>query len=85
MPGALLARRSLFEQVGLFDTRLAIATDVDWFARLKDAGLVLGVVDEVVVEKRAHGSNLSHSDLDRNSAELLHVLRDSVDRQRSGR
>jgi glycosyltransferase involved in cell wall biosynthesis len=85
MPGALLARRSVFDAVGLFDTSYDIAIDVDWFARVKDAGIQLGVVQAVVIEKRVHDTNLSLSDVRHNNQELLRVLRDSVARQRSGR
>ena len=45
MPGTLLARRSVFETVGPFRTDYSIANDVEWFARLKDAGMRSAVVE----------------------------------------
>jgi glycosyltransferase involved in cell wall biosynthesis len=84
MPGALLARRRTFERLGVFEETYGIAVDIDWFARLKDSGLALGVVPELVIEKRVHGSNLSHSDQDRLAGELTRAMRASVVRQRAG-
>ncbi len=37
----VLARRSAFEEIGLFRTDLRVAADVDWFLRAAHAGLVL--------------------------------------------
>jgi glycosyltransferase involved in cell wall biosynthesis len=81
LPSALLARRTLFDAVGAFDTRLAIASDIDWFARVKDAGQTLGVLPRLVVRKRVHDRNLSVADLASTNRELLEALRRSVRRQ----
>jgi glycosyltransferase involved in cell wall biosynthesis len=83
MPGALLVRRRTFDELGAFEEGYRIAVDVDWFARLKDAGLGLGVVPEVVLEKRVHGSHLSHSDIDLLADEMTRLFRASVARQRA--
>jgi glycosyltransferase involved in cell wall biosynthesis len=82
MPSALLARRKVFETIGVFPTDYTVANDIEWFARLKDSELVGDVVPEVVVRKRVHDTNLSlfaARDLNR---ELLRLLRESVARQR---
>lgn len=86
MPSALLARRSVFDRIGVFDVRWPIATDIDWFARVKDAGLRVEVVPEVLVYKRVHDTNLSTIGGSTYSRELIEVLKATVDRQRkSGR
>ena len=82
MPSALLARRSVFERIGVFETRWAIAPDIDWFARVKDAGLRVEVVPEVLVYKRVHDANLSTLGGATLNRELLEVLRESVVRRR---
>jgi glycosyltransferase involved in cell wall biosynthesis len=83
VPSALLVRRSLFDRIGAFDTRWDIAADVDWFARVKDAGVRIEAVPKVLVHKRVHDRNLSivggSVTLNR---ELVAVLRESVQRQR---
>jgi glycosyltransferase involved in cell wall biosynthesis len=82
LPSALLARRSVFERIGVFETGWAIAADVDWFARLKDARLRMEVVPELLVHKRMHDANLSTLGGPTVNRELLEVLRASVQRQR---
>jgi len=84
MPGAVMVRRHVFDVLGLFDTSLTIASDIDWFAKLKDSGLKVGVINKTLIEKRVHESNLSYttakgSKLDE---ELLLTLRRSILRQR---
>ncbi|HEY4346154.1 MAG TPA: glycosyltransferase [Gaiellaceae bacterium] len=82
MPSALLARRSVFERIGDFDTRWRIAMDIDWFARLKDAGLRTELVPEVMLEKRVHDANLSILGGATLNLELVELLRESVARRR---
>jgi glycosyltransferase involved in cell wall biosynthesis len=84
MPGALLARRRLFDQVGLFNVDLDIANDIDWFARLKDQRVSIAIVDDVVIYKRVHAQNLSYSAARTPviNRELIRTLRDSIHRQR---
>jgi glycosyltransferase involved in cell wall biosynthesis len=83
LPGALLVRRELFDSIGDFDTSYEIAIDVDWFARLKDAGFELAPVAQVVLEKRFHSSNLSLSQPDLYHREMVRAMRDSAARQRA--
>lgn len=84
IPEALVARRSLFDTVGLFRTHLKIADDVDWFARCKDQNIQMAVLPQVLLHKRVHDTNLS-SNADANNRELLTLLRDSIRRQSSQR
>jgi GT2 family glycosyltransferase len=83
MPGALLARREVFERIGDFDTNYQLAPDVDWFARAKDAGLHFEPLPMLVINKAVHADNLSHSDFDLYSREIVRALRDSAARQGS--
>lgn len=84
MPGALLARRRVFDQLGAFGEQWKIASDVDWFARLLDSGIPLALLDEVVLEKRVHDSNLSYTTARTPTVrrEILAALRDSIRRKR---
>ena len=82
IPGTLMARKSLFDDVGLFDESLKIAADVDWFARCKDLGSSGHILGKVLLEKRVHSDNLSNNAA-RNTNELLSLLRRSIERQRN--
>ena len=77
----LMARRSAFEQVGMFDPAFTTGEDVDWFARAKDRNTGIGIVPEVLLIKRIHGSNSSLTNLGNNQALLL-ALRRSILRKR---
>lgn len=56
-PGTMLARRAVFDRVGLFDPAFAVAFEVDWFARAQDMQTPFGVVEEVLLHKRIHTAN----------------------------
>jgi len=82
MPGVLLARRRVFDRVGPFRTEYLIASDVDWFVRLRDAGLQRAVVEGALIHKRLHDSNLSHFKAETMNDEFLALLRRSIARKR---
>jgi len=83
-PSALLARRALFERVGGFDPRYAIACDADWFTRARDAAVSMLVVPQVLTFKRLHQDNISH-DIERNRREMFAVAHQSLLRQQAQR
>jgi len=80
----LLARRSVWTEIGCFDTRLGLAHDVDWFSRARQTGLPMAVLPQVLLEKRIHGANAS-LDVTTNNRELLSVVRRSIRRNQEVR
>lgn len=76
----LAARRRAFEKAGLFDIRLRISEDVDWFSRARDLGVRIGAVPRTLVEKRVHVTNASLQQPDHR--DLLDAVRASVARKR---
>jgi glycosyltransferase involved in cell wall biosynthesis len=84
LPSALLARRELFDSVGMFSTTdYTIASDIDWFARAKDSDAVLAVVPELLVRKRVHDLNVSNVQARDLNRQVVSLLRDSLTRQRA--
>jgi glycosyltransferase involved in cell wall biosynthesis len=82
LPSTLLARRSAFERVGLFDPRWMIGEWADWYARAVDGGLRIGVVPTVVAFRRLHSANKGR--LRRSHrGEYARLLKDSLDRRRT--
>jgi glycosyltransferase involved in cell wall biosynthesis len=79
----LVARRRVFDRVGLFDPRFRTAEDVDWYARANDRGVPMTIVEEVLLHKRVHDANASAS-AETNTPEMLQALRASVARKRGG-
>lgn len=81
-PGALLARRRVFERVGGFDETLTVGADSDWFVRLQQTELSLAVLPVVVLHKGARATSLS-TDIETYRRELLRVARGFVERRRA--
>lgn len=84
MPGVLMARRALFDRVGNWIEDWTIASDIDWFLKLKDSGLPIGVIDDVLLHKRVHSQNLSYVTHAGNvyPREILRLLHSSILRKR---
>lgn len=80
-PGTLIARRSVFDIVGLFSTDFSIACDAEWFMRANACKIPMFVIPEVLLYKRIHNNNLS-SNVSVNKRELMTVIRQSLIRQR---
>ncbi len=75
----MLARSSVFSQVGEFDSELTSGEDVDWFSRAMDRQIPHAVIDRVLVHKRIHGANTSLQG--GNNQMLLKLLRRSIARK----
>jgi glycosyltransferase involved in cell wall biosynthesis len=85
IPSAMLARREVFDRIGLFDESLRIASDIEWFRRARDHGIKSVSMPEVLLRRRIHSSNLSYRPPDPGllNRELLSLLRQSIHRRRS--
>ncbi len=85
MTGAAMIRRDVMERMGPFEVRWQIAGDIAWFSLLRDSS-ILGIVDEVLLRKRLHEGNLSHTTAwPILKSELFQVLKERVDRSRLAR
>lgn len=80
LPGAMLVRRSTFDEIGVFDESFAIGSDADWLVRARDLGVQLTSVDATVLDKRIHYGNLSHDP--QTATDMLTVLAASLRRRR---
>ena len=78
----LVARRTIFDQVGLFNTDYITSEDVEWFARVRHAGIPMVLVPEIVLYRRIHDSNLSYRTRVGDPM-LFSALRASIRRKRS--
>jgi len=79
--GAAMYRRSVFDDVGLFDTDLQYAEDTDWFRRLQESDRVLQRVPLTTLVVRRHGANMTGG---KSTVELgvVRALKKSLDRRR---
>jgi len=76
----MVARKTVFEQVGGFDPSYRIGSDFEWVVRAKDAGISMVILPEILLHRRIHDSNLSHQTQAR-YASLLRMFKESIDRK----
>jgi glycosyltransferase involved in cell wall biosynthesis len=71
----LMARREVFDRVGVFDESLRVSEDTDWFSRAERAGVVKVVLHDVLVHRRLHSTNTSYAlyTSDQARADILEV------------
>ena len=79
---AIVARRTLFERVGLFDTTLTFTGHTDWLLRAVDHGGVVEALPEVLTYHRMHHTNLTRRRAAACRAEYLRMLSMSLARRR---
>jgi glycosyltransferase involved in cell wall biosynthesis len=79
----LTARRSTLLELGGFDESLRIAEDRDLLVRMRERGIRIEVIPNVVLRRHFHGGNLSFDrSVDPNEHPLLRSLKAKLDRQR---
>lgn len=57
LPGCSLVRRSVFDEIGLFDTSLRSAETVAWMMKLRESGLATAEIPMVTLRRRIHMTN----------------------------
>jgi len=83
MPGTTTIRRQVIDRIGLFEENWEIVSDIVWFQRLREAKVEAGLIDDVLLRKRVHASNLSYTtDWRIYSGELISLLKGGLDRRR---
>ncbi len=61
LPSATLVRSDCFVLTKGFDESLRYGEDLDWFSRARDLGFQGGVVDEQLLIRRVHRTNMMHA------------------------
>jgi glycosyltransferase involved in cell wall biosynthesis len=80
----LVARPRAFERAGYFDTSFRQAEDTDWYARTRQLGLEMEMIEEVLVHKRLHENSTTYN---ANRAEqgrraLLQIVKQTLEGRR---
>ncbi|BAQ61473.1 glycosyltransferase [Geminocystis sp. NIES-3708] len=77
---ALLTRKSIFNQIGYFDSSYKHGNDSDWLLKTIDARLSMYIIPEIVLLKRIHDANQSHN-IEEMKSDVLSFLRASIQRK----
>jgi glycosyltransferase involved in cell wall biosynthesis len=81
--GTLLTRLDTFRAVGSLNEDFAIGEFIDWYARARDQGVDVTMLEEVVSMRRVHSNNHSAKSLRKKS--YAPVLKALMDRRRAER
>jgi len=81
--GTLLVRRGYFDRLGRFNAAMRHGEQTEWFVRAREAGAVIEVLEEVLLERRLHGQNVSRLRADASLAQYFELLKGVIDRRRS--
>jgi glycosyltransferase involved in cell wall biosynthesis len=79
----MLARRDLFDRIGLFDESLRHGNDRDWLLRAAEQDVAIDLLPSSLVFRRLHDSNRSASLAVESRAEYVRILKASLDRRRA--
>lgn len=78
---AMLARREVFEKIGGFNLLYWHGNDLDWFIRVKEAGIQMAILPDILLLRRIHGKNESWRQ-NVVARERVRILKASMDRKR---
>jgi glycosyltransferase involved in cell wall biosynthesis len=76
-----MVRRSVFEALGGFDESFTHSEDMDLLFRMRERGIRIDVLPDVVLYRRFHGANLTTSAPA--TSPLLRSLREKLERERT--
>lgn len=80
---SLMVRRALFRRLGNFDISLRHRDVVEWISRVRQQGAICEIIDDVLVLRRIHDSNLSRQrDHKTGGEELFTMLKASLERRK---
>jgi len=81
-PASMMVRKSVLRHVGRRDPSYRIADGMEFLGRLRDAGIGIAILPEVLMCRRVHDANLTHHNRVLRS-ELLRSLKGKIDRMRA--
>lgn len=84
----MLARRTVLERVGPFNTALSVGDPMEWFVRAGELGVAMELLPDTLAYRRLHRHNLSWDTATTRQMTaamqdaVLQVVKDSLDRRR---
>jgi len=78
----MLARREVFDRVGLFHSRLRHCNETEWILRARELNVPMTLLPDTLVYRALHGKNLSIREREQSYQEHLQLLKNSLERRR---
>ena len=79
--GASLTHRWVLERLGHLNSQFWHGNDLDWFIRMRETGIPVNFIPNILLHRRIHGDNLS-KDQNALARERVRILKAHMDRQR---
>jgi glycosyltransferase involved in cell wall biosynthesis len=76
--GTMMARRDVFDRVGLFDERLWFGDSAEWFTRAEHLGVEVALLPDVLLYHRMHDGNISRRRVADSKKEFLQLARERL-------
>jgi glycosyltransferase involved in cell wall biosynthesis len=80
--GSAIYRKSVFDRVGLFDSKLRDNEDTDWFLRAWEQNISKVVIPKIMLFYRKHDRNMTLNQKDLVHCGLLKIYKRHIDRMR---
>jgi glycosyltransferase involved in cell wall biosynthesis len=77
----MLARKSAFDKVGLFDESVKMGDFLDWYRRAEDMKVPMKLTDDIVMYRRVHDANITLK-INDHISDFVKIMKASMDRRR---
>jgi len=81
IPSAMVVRKPVFSQIGMFSPDHVPSEDTEWLCRAKDDQISIVTLPEVLTLKRFHGANISWEMASTFASRGLRILKESIARK----
>jgi glycosyltransferase involved in cell wall biosynthesis len=81
-PATMLTRMDVFGRYGYWDATQGHAANSEWFVRARDAGAKIDLLQDVLVRRRLHATNLSRAH-EQSYEDHFRLVKASLDRRRA--
>jgi len=82
IPSSAVIKRTSFEKVGYFDTRFKNIEFMDWVNKAKETGLKIETLNDTLVFRRIHETNVGIIDKEHSRSDYLKIIKESLERKR---
>lgn len=82
IPSTAIVRKTSFEKVGYFDSRWKVGEFIDWLVKAKEIGLNIETVNDVLLLRRIHKTNIGVREREAGRSDYLKIVKEALDRKR---
>ena len=83
IPSSAVIKRTSFEKVGYFDTRFKNIEFVDWINKAKEIGLKIETLNDILVFRRIHETNVGVMDRDNSRSDYFKIIKESLNKKKN--